>query len=105
MEGDRQFGVQTLVLRTSPGFTASVSITLYVLVMLLDPLPYFVNIDPLLYHDSLFMILIMLPVILYIFISKSLLRDMSKNNVGRLRERTINVMQLGSLAYLLGYLL
>ncbi|WP_406670690.1 UbiA family prenyltransferase [Methanolobus sp. ZRKC4] len=105
MEGDREFGVQTLPLRTSSGFAASVFVILYVLVMILDPLPYFVNIDSLLYHDFFFLILIMIPVIFYIFISKSLLRDMSKSNVGRLRERTINVMQLGSLAYLFGYLL
>ncbi|WP_292470335.1 hypothetical protein [Methanolobus sp.] len=60
--------------------------------MILDPLPYFVNIDSLLYHDLLFLALIMVPVVLYIVISKSLLKDISKNNTLRLRARTINIM-------------
>ncbi|MDW7733063.1 MAG: UbiA family prenyltransferase [Methanolobus sp.] len=105
MEGDREFGISTLPLKTSPGFAASVSVSLYVLIMILDPLPYFVNIDSSLYHDPLFMIMIMVPVVLYVFVSKSLLKDASKKNVLGLRERTINIMQLGSFAYLLGYLL
>jgi len=102
MRGDRKAGVRTVPVVFSARTAAIMSILLFVVIMVMDPLPYFFDIDARLYGDLVFLLLILIPVFAYIFISLSLLRNRSKNNVFRLREKTMRVMQFGTLVYLLG---
>lgn len=90
MEGDRACGISTLACCISPHVAATVSSAIYLVVFLLDPLPFFV---------------LILPVsLMYIFISTSLLSNPSQENVLVLRSRTLTVMQIGSVAYLVGFI-
>jgi geranylgeranylglycerol-phosphate geranylgeranyltransferase len=103
--GDRSFGVRTVAVCSSGGSAAKLSAALYAGIVLLDPLPFFVNMDPRLYRDWLFLVLVLIPVLSYLFLCRALLRDQSTKKVLELRKKTLTVMQLGSLAYLTGVLL
>ena len=103
--GDKELGIETI----STGFgtkpAAIVSSFLYGVIMILDPLPFFIRIDARLYLDYLFLVLILIPVISYFFVSKSLLRDQSPKNIMGLKGRIFVTMQIGSIAYIIGVLL
>jgi len=103
--GDRALGVQTISTRYGSQPAALVSVIIYALIMLMDPLPFFVNIDSRLSFDYIFLILILIPVISYFFISRSLLKDKSKDNIFRLKKRVFLTMQVGCVAYLVGVFL
>ena len=103
--GDRLFGVRTVAVCISEGSAAKLSAALYAGIMLLDPLPFFFNIDPRLYRDWLFLVLVLIPVLSYLFLCRGLLRDRSAKKVLYMRKKTLTVMQLGSLGYLAGVLL
>lgn len=105
MEGDMQHRVQTIAWRVSPRSAAIISSVIFSVVFILDPLPYFVNLHPNLVHDKRFLLLILPVAVVYLLISRSLIRDQSKNNVLKLRSRTIALMQIGSLVYLIGFLI
>ena len=62
-------------------------------------------IDPHLYLDYAFLLLILIPVVSYFFISKSLIKDQSKKKVFQLKKRVFVTMQVGCAAYLIGVLL
>jgi hypothetical protein len=49
--------------------------------------------------------LILLPVINRLFISKSLMKDQSPENIFRLKKKIFRNLQLGGLCYLVGFLL
>lgn len=102
--GDRSFGVRTVAVCRSGSSAAKLSAALYAGIVVLDPLPFFVNMDPRLYRDWLFLVLILVPVLSYIFLCRVLLRDQSAKKVLGLRKKTLTIMQLGSLAYLTGVL-
>ncbi|WP_445474418.1 UbiA family prenyltransferase [Methanococcoides methylutens] len=104
MEGDMQHRVQTLAWRISPRSAAIISSVIFSVVCILDPLPYFVDLHPNLVHDTLFLLLIVPIAVVYLLISRSLIHDQSKENVLKLRSRTIVLMQIGSLVYLVGFL-
>ncbi|WP_091689139.1 UbiA family prenyltransferase [Methanococcoides vulcani] len=104
MEGDMQHRVQTIAWRVSPRSAAIISSLIFSVVFILDPLPYFVNLHPNLVHNTPFLLLIVPVAVVYLFISRSLMRDQPKNNVLKLRSRTIVLMQIGSLVYLIGFL-
>ncbi|ODV50155.1 MAG: hypothetical protein A8273_814 [Methanohalophilus sp. 2-GBenrich] len=87
-----------------PRVAATVSSALYLVVFLLDPLPFFVQIHGGLYYDLLFLVLILPVSLMYIFISRLLLNNPSPENVLFLRSRTLTVMQIGSVAYLVGFI-
>lgn len=103
--GDKSEYIETFATRWGTKLATQLVIILYVVIMILDPLPYFVDIDTRLFRDDLFLILIIIPIISYAFISKSLLTDQSLNNVNKLKNRIIVIMQIGSLAYLIGVLI
>ncbi|APH38720.1 UbiA family prenyltransferase [Methanohalophilus halophilus] len=105
MEGDRACGISTLACCVSPRFAAAVSSAIYVVVFLLDPLPFFVQIHPALFYDLLFLVLILPVSLMYIFISRSLLNNPSRENTLGIRSRTLAVMQVGSVAYLVGFIM
>ncbi len=64
----------------------------------------FVNLDPGLYRDPLFLGLILFPVIGYSLVCRRLLQEQSGKNILKLRKETPRVMHPGSLAYLAGVL-
>lgn len=105
VEGDKELGIETLSTRFGVKTAARVSVVLYGAIMILDPFPFFVMIDPRLFLDYAFLLLILIPVVSYLFISKSLMKNQSKKNVFQLKKRVFVTMQVGSVAYLIGVLL
>ena len=103
--GDKALNVHTLATEHGTKTAALVSVIIYALIMLMDPLPFLVNIDSRLYYDYVFLGLILIPVISYFLISKSLLNDQSKDTIFRLKKRVYMTMQIGCVAYLVGVFL
>lgn len=100
--GDTASGVQTVASRFGAKVAALVSILLYAVIMVLDPLPFFVMIDSRLYWDYGFFLFIMIPVISYLRASIVLWRDQSPDNIVQLKRQLFVTMQIGSLAYVVG---
>lgn len=105
VEGDKNLGIKTLSTQFGIKKAALTSIIFYSIIIFLDPLPFFIKIDPRLYLDIYFLILIMIPVISYIFLSRSLFKNQSKENVMRLRNLVFIIMQIGTISYLIGVLI
>lgn len=105
VEGDERTGVITLPVRFSRRGAAEISVVLYMIIVVLDPLPLFVKIDSALYRDIMFFVLIMVPVISYVLVSASLLKNHSVTNILKLKGRIISIMQFGTLAYVIGVLI
>ncbi len=102
VEGDKELGINTIPNKFGVKRAANVSIILYSIIIVMDPLPFFVLIDSRLYFDPLFLILILIPVISYVFLSISLLKNQTKENTLKLRKLIFVIMQVGVLAYLIG---
>ncbi len=105
VQGDKDLGIKTIPCEFGLKKAARVTVLLYSIIIILDPLPFFVLIDSRLYLNFLFLFLILLPVISYIFLSRSLLKDQSKENVLKLRIIIFLIMQFGTISYLLGVLI
>jgi len=105
VEGDKELGIETLSTRFGMKKAAQVSVALYSIIMILDPLPFFVLIDQSLYLDYVFLLLILIPVVSYFVISKMLMEEPSKKDIFCLRRRVFVTMQVGCIAYLVGVLL
>jgi 4-hydroxybenzoate polyprenyltransferase len=96
--------VETLPNRFGPRKTALFSTLIGAGAIIADPLPFFIQIDPRLFRDYLFLALILLPVVNRLMISRSLLRDQSPENIFYLKKRAFRNLQLGCLCYLVGFL-
>jgi geranylgeranylglycerol-phosphate geranylgeranyltransferase len=105
VEGDGELGIKTLSTQFGVKTAALVSVVLYSVIMILDPLPFFVLIDSRLHLDYVFLVLILIPVASYFFVSQLLLKDQSKLGVSLLKRRVFLTMQVGCLAYLIGVVL
>lgn len=105
VQGDKDLGIKTIPSEFGLKKAAGVTVLLYSIIIILDPLPFFVLIDSRLYLNFLFLFLIFPPVISYIFLSRSLLKDQSKENVLKLRIIIFLIMQFGTISYLLGVLI
>jgi len=105
VEGDKTLRIETLAVKFGVESAAKLSIALYIVIMVLDPLPFFTMIDPRLYLDYVFLFLVCIPVISYFFVSKSLMKDQSKSRIFQLKKNVFVTMQIGSFAYLIGVLL
>ena len=105
VKGDKELGIETISTRFGTETAAQLSVVLYGVIMILDPLPFFIMINPSLYMDYAFLLLILIPVVSYFLISKSLMKDQSKKNVFQLKKRVFVTMQVGCTAYLIGVLL
>ena len=103
--GDRLLGVSTIATKYGSHAAARVATVLFLVVMVMDPLPFALPIDPRFRNNWLFLALIAGPAISYLLLSRSLLRNPSGGNVAVLKKRVFLVWQLGSLAYLAGALL
>lgn len=105
VQGDKKLGIKTISTEFGIGKAALISGMLYAVIIFLDPLPFFLRIDQRLYLDYLFLILILIPIISYIFLSRSLMKNQSKENVLKLRNLVFVIMQIGTIAYLIGVLI
>jgi len=105
VEGDKELGINTIPNKFGLKTAAKVSVVLYIIIIVMDPLPFFILIDSRLYFDPLFLILILIPVISYIFLSISLLKNQTKENTLKLRKLIFVIMQVGVLSYLIGVLI
>jgi len=105
VDGDRAIGVETIPTR----FGLKAAVWLVTLLSLggvvVNLLPFFVNVDPRLYGDLLFLTLIMAPLVSRISITRSLLADHSRENIFHLKRRVFRNIQLGCLCFLAGMLL
>ena len=104
VEGDRRTGVITIPVKFSRRMAAEGSIILYMVIVVLDPVPFFVLIDSALYKDILFFVLIMVPVVSYIVVSASLSKNHSRAHILKLKRQVILIMQFGTLSYVIGVL-
>lgn len=105
IDGDKELGVNTLPVRFGIKRAALFCVVLYAVIMVMDPIPFFIQIDLRLYHDYLFLPLILIPVVSYLSVCLSLMRDRSKSSIFKLKKRVFLTMQVGCLAYLLGSLI
>ena len=104
VEGDKELGINTIPNKLGLKSSAKISVVFYFIIIVMDSLPFFVLIDSRLYFDPLFLILILIPVISYVFLSLSLLKNQTKENTLKLRKLIFVIMQTGVLAYLIGVL-
>ncbi len=105
MKGDREHGVDTLPNRFGVRNTVMFSLFFGFGAIIADPLPFFFDIDPRLKGDYLFLILILIPVVNRLLISRSLLNDQSKENIFRLKKRVFRNLLIGCLCYTIGFLI
>jgi len=105
VEGDKKLGINTIPHKFGVKSAAIVSVVLYAIIIIMDPLPFFILIDSRLYFDPLFLMLILIPVISYVFLSISLLKNHTKENTLKLRKLIFVIMQVGVLSYLIGVLI
>jgi 4-hydroxybenzoate polyprenyltransferase len=104
VKGDKIFQIQTLSTRFGVRSASQIAAFLYLLIVILDPLPFFVMIDSRLYLDYVFLLGILIPIVSYLLIVKDLLRDQTPIGIFNLKRRLFITMQIGSLVYLLGVL-
>ena len=104
VEGDKELGVNSIPNKFGVKSAAKVSVVFYFIIIIMDPLPFFVLIDSRLYLDPLFLVLILIPVISYVFLSISLLKNQTKENTLKLRKLIFVIMLVGVLSYLIGVL-
>ena len=104
-EGDKATGIQTLSTTFGVKNAALIAISLYSIIIILDPLPFFFNIDSRLILDPIFLVLILIPIGSYFLVSRSLLQNQTKSNMFELKKKVSLIMQMGSLAYIAGVLL
>ncbi len=104
VEGDKELGINSIPNKFGLKTAALISVVCYVIIIIMDPLPFFVLLDSRLYLDPLFLILILIPVISYVILSISLLKNQTKENTLKLRKLIFVIMQVGVLSYLIGVL-
>ncbi|MHA2276360.1 MAG: UbiA family prenyltransferase [Candidatus Kariarchaeaceae archaeon] len=105
VEGDNERMIKTIATKYGKKTAALISVFLYLIIMVLDPLPFILRIDQRLYGDYLFLVFILFIVASYIVLSLSLLKNQSKENVLRLRTIIFLIMQGGTITYLIGVLI
>ncbi|MFW9785974.1 MAG: UbiA family prenyltransferase [Candidatus Heimdallarchaeota archaeon] len=105
VKGDEEQGINTLSTKYGNKTAAKFSVILYIIIMILDPLPFIINIDSSLYLDYEFFILILVPVISYIFLSRSLIKNQTTKNVLKLKTYVFLIMLFGTITYLVGVLI
>ena len=104
IEGDKVQRVKTIPNKFGTKKAAILSIFTYFVIIVLDPLPFYVFIDSRFYFDYVFLALICIPILGYIILSISLFRNQTKENTVKLRKLIFLVMQIGTIAYLIGAL-
>ena len=103
-EGDKELGITTIPNKFGLKIAAKISVVFFIIIIIMNPLPFFVLIDSRLYFDPIFLILILIPVVSYVFLSISLLKNQTKENTLKLRKLIFVIMQVGVLSYFIGVL-
>ncbi len=104
VKGDLAMGVQTIPGRFGTRKAAWLSVIIGIGAVFVNPLPFFIQVDPRLFRDYLFLGLVMLSVANRLLISRELLIDQSPENVWRLKKRLFRNLQMGGITYLIGFL-
>ncbi len=105
IEGDKVLNVNTIPNKFGTQKAAKISILAYFVIVVLDPLPFYVFIDSRFYLDYVFLALICIPIVGYIYLSISLFKNQTKENALKLRKLIFLIMQIGTIAYLIGGLI
>ncbi len=105
VKGDKEQEISTFSTKFGIKPAAQISTSLYIIIMVLDPLPFIVKIDERLYLDYIFLILILIPVICYTLLMRSLLRNQTTENILKLRTLVFLIMQFGTISYLIGLII
>ncbi|MCG3221345.1 MAG: UbiA family prenyltransferase [Candidatus Heimdallarchaeota archaeon] len=105
IEGDKLLNVNTIPNKYGTQKAAKISIFAYFIIIVLDPLPFYVFIDSRFYFDYIFLALICIPIVGYIYLSISLFKNQTKENTLKLRMFIFLIMQIGTIAYLIGALI
>jgi 4-hydroxybenzoate polyprenyltransferase len=104
VEGDKAMAVDTVPVKFGKKNAAYLSIFIGVFSVLANTLPFFIKVDARLFRDYLFLILIIIPILNRLLISRNLLHDQSAENIYLLKKKTFRNLQLGGLCYLIGFL-
>jgi len=104
VKGDQAMGVETIPGRFGTKNAAWLSVIIGIGAVFVNPLPFFVQVDPRLFRDYLFLGLVMFSVANRVLISRELLMDQSPENVRRLKKRLFRNLQMGGITYLIGFL-
>lgn len=102
VEGDSKRMIKTITTEYGKKRAAQIAVFLYMIIVVLDPLPFVLKIDQRLHLNYLFLVLILFIVASYVILSISLLKNQSKENVLRLRTIVFLIMQGGTIIYLIG---
>ena len=105
VKGDKDQGIKTLSTNFGTKKAAQISAFLYIIIIVLDPLPFILKIDKRLYLDYIFLILILIPVICYTLLLRSLLKNQTTENILKLRTLVFLIMQFGTISYLIGVII
>ncbi len=104
VKGDKANGVETIPSRFGVVNAAWFSVLIGLGAVFANPMPFFVRFDSRLFHDPLFLGLILVSVVNRLMISRELLKDQSPGNVKRLKKRLFRNLQMGGFGYLIGFL-
>ena len=105
IKGDAAMGVETIATRFGRKNAAWFSIFIGLGAVFADPLPFFIQVDPRLFQDYIFLCLILIPVLNRLRISNTLLKDQSPENIHNLKKGLFRNLQIGGFCYLIGILL
>ena len=104
VKGDQAKGVDTIPGRFGVANAAWFSVIIGLGAVFANPMPFFVRFDSRLFHDPLFLGLVLVSVVNRLIISRELLMDQSPANVKRLKKRLFRNLQMGGFGYLIGFL-
>jgi 4-hydroxybenzoate polyprenyltransferase len=104
VKGDQAMGVETIPGRFGTRNAAWLSVIIGIGAVFVNPLPFFVQVDPRLFRDYLFLGLVLFSIANRVLISRELLLDQSPENVWRLKKRLFRNLQMGGITYLIGFL-
>ena len=101
VEGDALRDVRTIARVYGESGARYVAVLLYILALLLAPVPFFVNLDPAYYYSPIYAVLTFLAGLVLLYVCASLLRSHEHKTIGRARKTTLAAMVLALLAFLL----
>jgi 4-hydroxybenzoate polyprenyltransferase len=104
VKGDKAKGVETIPSRFGISKATMLSVIIGLGAVVVNPIPFFICFDPRLFHDHLFLVLVLISVINRLIISINLLRDQSSDNIKKLKNRLFRNLQLGGFGYIIGIL-
>ena len=85
VKGDKENGVETIPGRFGVANAAWFSVLIGLGAVFANPMPFFIQFDSRLFHDPVFLGLVLVSVVNRLMISRELLRDQSPSNVRRLK--------------------